>query len=190
MSRRALKTGNAHLALAAAAELGQVGLADALSLLLLIREDEPVLYDKALVIAYAVHETGRREMIGIDLGEAETEAFWRDFLRSLRARGLSGVRTGDPDLHHKSGVDFRTRSRVVGFAGRALRPRELGADQRALVYEARVRDRRTATNPGWDADPLGCAGSQDAEEDVLNAVCISGDQIGASDSKGDEPAVE
>ena len=47
---------------------------------------------KALVIAYAVHETGRREVIGIDLGEAETEAFWRDFLRSLRARGLGGVK--------------------------------------------------------------------------------------------------
>ena len=30
-----------------------------------------------------LHETGRREVIGIDLGEAETEAFWRDFLRGL-----------------------------------------------------------------------------------------------------------
>jgi transposase-like protein len=28
---------------------------------------------KALVIAYAVHETGRREVIGIDVGEAETQ---------------------------------------------------------------------------------------------------------------------
>jgi len=30
---------------------------------------------KALVVAYGVHETGRREVIGIDVGEAETEAF-------------------------------------------------------------------------------------------------------------------
>ena len=30
---------------------------------------------KALVIAYGVHETGRREVLGIDVGEAETEAF-------------------------------------------------------------------------------------------------------------------
>jgi transposase-like protein len=28
---------------------------------------------KALVIAYGVHETGRREVIGIDVGEAETQ---------------------------------------------------------------------------------------------------------------------
>jgi putative transposase len=54
---------------------------------------------KALVIAYAVHETGRREVIGIDLGEAETEAFWRDFLRGLRARGLSGVKLCVSDAH-------------------------------------------------------------------------------------------
>src|SRR5215216_2196879 len=39
---------------------------------------------KALVIAYGVHETGRREVIGLDVGEIESEAFWREFLRSLR----------------------------------------------------------------------------------------------------------
>jgi putative transposase len=30
---------------------------------------------KAVVIAYGVHETGRREILGFDVGEAETEAF-------------------------------------------------------------------------------------------------------------------
>jgi putative transposase len=54
---------------------------------------------KALVIAYAVHETGRREVIGIDVGEAETETFWRDFLRGLRARGLQGVKLCVSDAH-------------------------------------------------------------------------------------------
>ena len=36
---------------------------------------------KCVVVAHAVHETGRREIIGLDVGEAETEAFWREFLR-------------------------------------------------------------------------------------------------------------
>src|SRR5512132_2691283 len=54
---------------------------------------------KALVIAYGVHETGRREVIGLDVGEAETEAFWRQFLRSLRARGLDGVNLCISDAH-------------------------------------------------------------------------------------------
>lgn len=54
---------------------------------------------KALVVAYAVHETGRREVIGIDLGEVESEAFWLEFLRGLRERGLSGVRLCVSDEH-------------------------------------------------------------------------------------------
>jgi putative transposase len=54
---------------------------------------------KALVIAYAVHHSGRREVVGIDVGEAETESFWRAFLRSLRARGLDGVQLVVSDAH-------------------------------------------------------------------------------------------
>jgi putative transposase len=56
-------------------------------------------YPKALVIAYAVHETGRREVIGLDIGETESEAFWVEFLRSLRARGLRGVCLCVSDQH-------------------------------------------------------------------------------------------
>ncbi len=44
------------------------------------------------MLAYAVRETGRREVFGLDVGECETEVFWREFLRGLRARGLTGVR--------------------------------------------------------------------------------------------------
>jgi putative transposase len=54
---------------------------------------------KALVIAYGVHESGRREVLGTDVGEAETEAFWREFLRGLRARGLTGIRLCISDAH-------------------------------------------------------------------------------------------
>jgi transposase-like protein len=54
---------------------------------------------KALVIAYGVHETGRREVIGLDVGEIESEAFWREFLRSLKRRGLDGVRLCVSDAH-------------------------------------------------------------------------------------------
>jgi len=54
---------------------------------------------KALVIAHGVHESGRREILGIDVGEAETEAFWTDFLRGLVARGLVGVQLAISDAH-------------------------------------------------------------------------------------------
>ena len=51
------------------------------------------------MIAYAVHESGRREVIGLDVGEAETEAFWPAFLRDLVARGLVGVQLAISDAH-------------------------------------------------------------------------------------------
>jgi putative transposase len=54
---------------------------------------------KCVVVAHAVHETGRREIIGLDVGAAETEAFWRDFLRSLVKRGLVGVQLAISDAH-------------------------------------------------------------------------------------------
>ena len=54
---------------------------------------------KALVLAYGVHESGYREVIALDVGEAETEAFWRGFLRSLVKRGLTGVQLVVSDAH-------------------------------------------------------------------------------------------
>jgi putative transposase len=54
---------------------------------------------KALVVAYAVHETGVREVIGLDVGEVESGSFWVEFLRGLKKRGLSGVRLAVTDQH-------------------------------------------------------------------------------------------
>src|SRR6201984_3183933 len=54
---------------------------------------------KAVVVAYAVHETGVREVIGLDVGEVESGAFWTEFLRALKKRGLSGVQLVISDDH-------------------------------------------------------------------------------------------
>jgi putative transposase len=59
--------------------------------------DQGRVVSKALVVAYAVHETGLREVIGLDIGEVESGAFWTEFLRSLKQRGLSGVRLAISD---------------------------------------------------------------------------------------------
>ena len=54
---------------------------------------------KAIVVAYAVHESGVREVIGLDVGELESGPFWVEFLRSLKQRGLAGVRLAVSDQH-------------------------------------------------------------------------------------------
>jgi len=61
--------------------------------------DRGHVHSKALMVAFAVHESGRREMIGIEIAESETEAGWAAFPRELRARGLGGVRLAVSDDH-------------------------------------------------------------------------------------------
>jgi transposase-like protein len=73
--------------------------------------DRGHVYPKALVIAYGVHESGRREVIGLDIGEVESGAFWAEFLRDLRGRGLAGVRLCVSDEHQGLKVAI---ARVLG----------------------------------------------------------------------------
>jgi transposase-like protein len=54
---------------------------------------------KAIVVATGVTATGEREILGLDVGDSEDGAFWTGFLRSLRSRGLSGVRLVVSDAH-------------------------------------------------------------------------------------------
>ena len=59
----------------------------------------PSVVSKAIVIATGVTEKGDREVLGLAVGDSEDGAFWTAFLRSLRARGLSGVRLVISDAH-------------------------------------------------------------------------------------------
>jgi transposase-like protein len=62
----------------------------------------------AVVIAIGVNaESGQREVLGLDVGPSEDGAFWLSFLRSLVARGLSGVRLVTSDSHQglKSAIE-------------------------------------------------------------------------------------
>ncbi len=54
---------------------------------------------QAVVIATGVTAQGRREVLGFAVGDSETRAFWTGFLRSLRSRGLDGVRLVVSDSH-------------------------------------------------------------------------------------------
>jgi putative transposase len=47
--------------------------------------------NQAVVVATGVCADGRREVLGFSVGDSEDGAFWTQFLRSLKARGLGGV---------------------------------------------------------------------------------------------------
>ena len=51
------------------------------------------------VVATGVNAQGQREVLGMDVGAGEDGAFWLAFLRSLNARGLSGVELVVSDAH-------------------------------------------------------------------------------------------
>jgi putative transposase len=51
------------------------------------------------IIAVAANTDGRREIIGLGIGPSEAETFWMDFLRSLKARGLAGIKLVISDAH-------------------------------------------------------------------------------------------
>jgi transposase-like protein len=54
---------------------------------------------KAVVVATGVTGSGEREVLGLAVGDSEDGTFWTAFLRSLRSRGLAGVRLVISDAH-------------------------------------------------------------------------------------------
>ncbi len=87
---------------------------------------------QALVVATGVSALGRREILGMAIGDAETTDFWTEFLRSLRQRGLRVASTADP-----LGVALVTSDAHAGIraAVRAILPG--AAWQRCRVHFAR-----------------------------------------------------
>ena len=74
---------------------------------------------KAIVIATGVTRTGDREVLGLAVGDSEDGAFWTAFLRSLRARGLAGVRLVISDAHE--GLKGATAAVLLGAAWQRCR---------------------------------------------------------------------
>jgi transposase-like protein len=54
---------------------------------------------RAVVVATGITASGEREVLGLAVGDSEDKTFWCDLLRSLRSRGLAGVRLVVSDHH-------------------------------------------------------------------------------------------
>ena len=64
-----------------------------------VRTEQAMVVSKAVVVATGVTAEGRREILGLDVGDSEDEVFWRGFLTGLKKRGLSGVQLVISDQH-------------------------------------------------------------------------------------------
>lgn len=74
---------------------------------------------RAVVVATGITATGDREVLGVDIGDSEDETFWTAFLRSLRTRGLSGVRLVISDAH--AGLCAAIRKTMAGASWQRCR---------------------------------------------------------------------
>lgn len=58
-----------------------------------------VIVDCAVLLAIGVSQSGHREVLGVSVKLSEQEVHWRDFISSLKDRGLHGVRLFISDAH-------------------------------------------------------------------------------------------
>jgi len=72
------------------------------------RQDGRVSSTTVLIAVGVKGDSGEREVLGLDVGPSEDEAFWTSFLRSLVGRGLCGVKLVTSDAHRglKSAVEI------------------------------------------------------------------------------------
>ena len=68
------------------------------ALYLKVRQNHRIV-NMAVVLAIGVRESGEREILAVDVGASEDEAFWKAFLRGLARRGLKGVKLVISDAH-------------------------------------------------------------------------------------------
>jgi putative transposase len=74
---------------------------------------------QAVVMATGVSADGRREVLGFDVGDSESGAFWTGFLRTLKARGLHGVQLVISDAH--TGLKAAVGSMLLGASWQRCR---------------------------------------------------------------------
>ena len=84
-----------------------------------VRNQTSQVCSMAVVIATGITAEGSREVLGVDVGDSEDEVFWRSFLRSLKGRGLSGVRLVISDQH--AGLVAALRRAFQGVAHQRCR---------------------------------------------------------------------
>ncbi|MGI9029485.1 MAG: IS256 family transposase [Ilumatobacteraceae bacterium] len=89
-----------------------------------VRNQTSQVCSMAVVVATGITATGEREVLGVDVGDSEDETFWRSFLRSLKTRGLDGVRLVISDQH-------------AGLVAALRRSFQGAAHQRCRVHFAR-----------------------------------------------------
>jgi len=116
-----------------------------------VRTEHGMVVSKAVVVATGVTAQGRREILGLDVGDSEDEVFWRGFLTSLKKRGLTGVKLVISDQH--AGLVAAINRALQGSSHQRCRVHFI---RNVLAHVAKARARwsqpcsaRSSPNPTW-----------------------------------------
>jgi len=104
---------------------------------------------RAVVVAMGVNTDGRRELLGLKVGDSESEGFWSEFLASLKERGLTGVKLVVSDAH--AGLTKAIRRQLQGCVWQRCRVHFarnlLQCDPKA--HQGMVKPRSSAAGMTW-----------------------------------------
>ncbi|MCQ8119989.1 IS256 family transposase [Methylomonas rosea] len=137
----------------------------------------------AAIIATSVNPEGKREILGLGIGASEAKEFWVEFLRTLVARGLSGVQLVISDSH----IGLKTAiGQVLTAAWQRCRvhftrnlqvcvPKDCAGMVAALLRQIFTQPDKASASAQWrrvadqlrDKYPKAAALMDDAEDDVL-----------------------
>ncbi len=95
----------------------------------------------AVIIAVGANTDGRREVLGMTIGNSKAEPFWTEFLRSLTRRGLRGVKLVVSDAHE----GLRT---AVKQDPRRRPGKDVACISCAMPWRMRARRSAASSRPG------------------------------------------
>ena len=95
----------------------------------------------AVLVATGVLADGRRSVLGTTVSISEAEVHWRDFLLSLKKRGMHGVKLVTSDDH--SGLKAALESSMVGVPWQRC---QVHLQRNATAYVPKVEMRETVAS--------------------------------------------
>ena len=124
-----------------------------------VRTEHAMVVSKAVVVATGVTADGRREVLGLDVGDSEDEVFWRGFLTALKKRGLCRGAAGDLRPARRPGRRHRphhARQHASTLPG-PLHPQRPGPRGQGRSRDGRrgVPHDLRPTRPGLDEQAVG-----------------------------------
>jgi len=93
--------------------------------------------DAAVLIATGIRADGKRTLLGVSVALSEAEVHWREFLETLQARGLHGVKYIVSDDH--AGLD---KARKARFSGVPWQRCQVHLQRNATAYVPRAEMRQ------------------------------------------------